>query len=51
MSDGERQMKFCSLTAHLLLWGPVGNRVHGPGIGDPCSKGCIPGCGSYCPWI
>ena len=43
-SDGEWQIKLCSLAAPLLLCSLVPNRprtvpVCGPGVGDPCFKG------------
>ena len=34
-SDGERQMKLCSLAAHLLLCCPRG-------VGDPCLRAFFP---------
>ena len=39
--DGARQMKLHSLAAHLLLCGPVPNRLRsgtGLGVGDPCLR-------------
>ena len=37
-SNAERQVKLCSLAAHLLLCGPVPNRLRA-GVGDPRFSG------------